>query len=360
MTENRLREIIEAEAIEQLLRLSEPVDHARRATEFSEWLTRSPIHVEAFLTVVQTWNALDLPAEGAFGSDELIAAARAEPEIDNVVELPRAAVLARSPRHWNVARLWRGVAAAAVLAVIGWSGYSSFMASHVYGNESKEVRHVTLPDGSLVSLNPGSEIYLHWTEAERRLDLRHGRARFQVAKNPQRPFLVDTKYGSVRAVGTIFDVDAQRQETHVTVIEGRVAVDTGIGAARTPVSLNGKAPVKSAGANASSSIVQLSAGDRAEIVADEAIGRAEVASALVAWTEQRVVFRGAALDRVINEFNRYQNKPVIINDSRLASLIISGVFDPKNPESLLNYLELYEGVQVKRLADGGVLLSSRG
>jgi transmembrane sensor len=360
MTESKRREIIEAEAIEQLLRLSEPVDHARRAAEFSEWLTRSPRHVEAFLMIVQTWNALDLPSEGMFSSDELIAAARAEPEVSNVVELSRSAEPAPSPRRWSVTRAFRGVAAAAVLAVVAWSGYSNFMASHIYSNDSKEIRHVTLPDGSLVSLNPGSKIRLHWTEAERRLDLSYGRARFHVAKNPQRPFLVDTKFGSVRAVGTIFDVDAQRQETHVTVIEGVVAVDTVNGSVRAPDLLDRKVPTNDPGATENGNIVQLSAGDRAEIVADEANGRVEVNSALVAWTDRRVVFRGATLARVIDEFNRYQSKPVIINDSRLAPLVISGVFDPQNPDSLLSYLEHYEGVQVKRLADGSVLLSSRG
>ncbi len=359
MTDRMQQEMIEAEAVEQFLRLREPVDQVRRATEFSEWLTRSPAHVETFLAVVQTWNVLDLPAEGSLSSEALIAAARAEPEANNVVHLPRTTPPLQSMRRWSMGRISQAAAAAAVLVVAGWIGYASFTASNVFRNDSQEVRRVTLPDGSLVSLNPDSEIYLRWTASERRLDLRHGRARFQVAKNPQRPFLVDTEFGTVRAVGTIFDVDAQRQETRVTVIEGRVAVETGVVSMRAHDSVRAGSQ-NGAGTNVDNSSLQLSAGDRAKIMGEEVAGTEDVAPSVVAWTAQRVVFRGATLDRVIDEFNRYQSRPVIIDDSRLAPLIISGVFDPSNPDSLLSYLELYEGVKVERMEDGGVLLSSRG
>lgn len=350
MNERMQRQTIEAEAIEQFLRLNESLDDARRAAEFSEWLTRSPTHVEVFLAVVHTWSALNLPAEGSLSTDALIAAARAEPAADNVVELPRPMPLQQRMPDRHVAHAWRAAVAAAVLAVVGWIGYAYVTAAHLYRNDSEEVRRVPLPDGSLVSLNPNSEIYLRWTNEERRLDLRHGRARFQVAKNPQRPFLVDTDLGTVRAVGTIFDVDTQLQETRITVIEGRVEVER---VAHVGLSTKG------VGADAGNSSLQLSAGDRATISGGEAAITEDAAPSMMAWTAQRVVFRGATLDVVIDEFNRYQGRPAIIDDAGLAPLVISGVFDPKNPDSLLSYLELYEGVQVERTVDGSVRLSRR-
>jgi transmembrane sensor len=242
-----------------------------------------------------------------------------------------------------------------ILAVAGWLGHANLDSAHVFRNDTQEVRQVSLPDGSRVALNPNSEIYLRWTAAERRLDLRHGRARFQVAKNPQRPFLVDTRFGTVRAVGTIFDVDAQRRETRITVIEGKVAVES-VGA---PKPDGATKPSNATRRDAVNNTLQLSAGDRAKIMGDDTAGSSDITPGVVAWTDERVVFRGATLDTVVDEFNRYQSRPIIINDSRLAPLIISGVFDPKNPDSLLSYLELYEGVKVERMEDGSVLASLR-
>jgi transmembrane sensor len=356
----RTRDMIEAEAIDQFVQLNEPADRARHAAEFSEWLTRSPAHVEAFLALVLTWGALNLPAEGALRSDALIAAARAEPEARNVVTLPRRIEPVRDPRRNRVMHAWQAAAAMAVV-LCGWLIYAHVMAAHVYANAGTEVRRVTLPDGSLVSLSPSSEVYLHWTASERRLDLRRGRVRFQVAKNPQRPFLVDTAFGTVRAVGTVFDVDARRQEMRVTVIEGRVAVES---RAQRKTARDGVGPsnglARGGAADAANSSLQLSAGDRATISSGEVTGTGDVAPSIMAWAAQRVVFRGATLGAVVDELNRYQGRPVVIDDSELATLVISGVFDPKNPDSLLSYLQLYEGVRVDRMGDGSVLLSRTG
>jgi transmembrane sensor len=345
---DRQRDMIEAEAIQQFLRLREPDERIRRASEFSEWLTRSPAHVEAFLAVVMTWGAVNVPAAGEWTSDALILAARSEQEASNLVALPQAPVAAAERPRPQPRRLWWAVAASALLALGGWLGYAIVSSIDVYRNAGAEVQRVTLPDGSLVSLSPKSEIYLRWTSAERRLELRQGRARFQVAKNPQRPFLVDTDYGSVRAVGTVFDVDAQGQEMRVTVLEGKVAVESD-----TPAGVG-----RSSGGERYSPL-QLSAGDRATIKGGDLARPAEAAPSVMAWTGRRVVFRGATLATVIDEFNRYQDRAVIIDDSGLATLVISGVFDPGNPESLLAYLQLVEGVRVSHAADGTVLLVRR-
>ena len=59
------RELIGLEAAGHLLKLNDsvqPAERRRNGVEFSEWLTRSPEHVSAYLAVESTWNALALPA----------------------------------------------------------------------------------------------------------------------------------------------------------------------------------------------------------------------------------------------------------------------------------------------------------
>ena len=83
---------------------------------------------------------------------------------------------------------------------------------------------MTLADGSVVDLAPESELVVRYRSRERLIALNHGEALFHVAKNPGRPFIVQAALTSVRAVGTVFNVERGDQGVSVTVVEGRVAV----------------------------------------------------------------------------------------------------------------------------------------
>src|SRR3546814_18572093 len=60
---------------------------------------------------------------------------------------------------------------------------------------------------------------------ERRdITLLAGRALFDVAKDPQRPFVVKAGDRTITALGTLFDVDVSPTELRVTLADGVVAV----------------------------------------------------------------------------------------------------------------------------------------
>src|SRR3546814_12246707 len=60
---------------------------------------------------------------------------------------------------------------------------------------------------------------------ERRdITLLAGRALFDVAKDPQRPFVVKAGDRTITALGTLFDVDVSPTELRATLAEGVVAV----------------------------------------------------------------------------------------------------------------------------------------
>lgn len=324
---------IQAEASHWLLRLEDNEDLTARA-EFSEWLTRSPLHVEAYLAVSVASRALEEVSGDAFDTDALIAAARAE-ETNNVVVLPSrgappVAKVANPPRR----RLFAAAAALLVASAIGWAGYQRFLPPESYLTGANESRTVTLADGSVVELDHDSAIELHWTKAERRIELRQGAGRFTVAKNPDRPFIVATAVTSVRAVGTVFSVQALPGDAVVSVSEGKVKVE----------------PV--AAKPTDQPIVQLTAGDRA-VISHHAHSEVSVS----AWAAQRLVFRGTALGTVVEEFNRHGPTRLALDDKTLASVTVSGVFDPADVDSFLKYLEQYEGVRIGRQADGSIRMS---
>lgn len=90
--------------------------------------------------------------------------------------------------------------------------------------EIAEVRAITLPDGSLVTLGAASQIDVAFTETERRLTLKEGEAFFEVESDEDRPFVVAAGNTLVRVLGTKFDVSLGTDAIDVAVSEGRVEV----------------------------------------------------------------------------------------------------------------------------------------
>ena len=91
-----------------------------------------------------------------------------------------------------------------------------------------ERMQVLFQDGSKVHLNSGSRIRYpkKFGLSERKVYL-EGEAWFEVAKNKNRPFIVDLSYMDIKVLGTTFDVKAYPEEEAIFV-----ALETG------PIELN--------------------------------------------------------------------------------------------------------------------------
>ena len=90
-----------------------------------------------------------------------------------------------------------------------------------------EQKQVKLPDGTNVWLNSGSLlVYDKHFRGKRRLLFLNGEARFQVAKDPAKPFLVKTAHMTVKALGTVFNLNAYSDQdvTIATLEEGKIQV----------------------------------------------------------------------------------------------------------------------------------------
>lgn len=90
-----------------------------------------------------------------------------------------------------------------------------------------DCRQVRLADGSTVWVNAGSLlIYPSEFTSDSRTIYLSGEARFQVAKNPDKPFIVGTNHLDIQALGTVFSVRAypNSQTTSATLEEGCIQV----------------------------------------------------------------------------------------------------------------------------------------
>ncbi len=290
---------------------------------------------------------------------------------------------------------WRRLAIAAsitAVAVIGGTLTMLELSAPIYATALGEQRSIQFADGSTVELNSRSKIRVKYSKLDRDVELLEGQALFHVAHDVSRPFIVAVGATRVRAVGTQFDVYKKSNGTVVTVVEGRVAVYSATqgllsgtsGSAGTPLPV--QAPPES-GANTApqpppqasrtrnfsgpsvsgtplppaaesalnplpnSSSFLVSAGEQLTVTSDAAqkTDSPNIAG-VTAWREREIVFESASLSDVAEEFNRYNERQLIIADPKLYGFHISGVFSSTDPDSLIRFLKQRPGVKVTETA----------
>jgi transmembrane sensor len=326
---------------------------------FDCWLRKSPEHLSAYLELAAIWNEGPmLDPEGKFDRDTLIA--QAAFDRDNVVELSNSRngsdtstqnlAAHTAPTHAEHRRFRRrhfaAIAASIVIVVTAAAMlYSQTVRAPTYATAIGEQRSLALMDGSTVELNSRSKIVVHYTKQGRDVELLQGQALFRVAKDAARPFIVKIGATFVRAVGTEFDVYQKRDDTVVTVVEGRVAIltdhsivlpDHGVKTTAFDEPRNLEFPSIAPGKVGN---IMVAAGEQLTVT-PKVIQIAEhpnIAGA-TAWTQRQLVFESASLADVADEFNRYNVRQLVVGERRLETFHVSGVFSSTDPASLIRFL----------------------
>jgi transmembrane sensor len=305
--------------------------------ELAAWLAADGRHRELFEEFGGTWAMMgDAPA---------VTTARA-------AVLERAEEPASRPRRgWAWA--WVPLAAAAALAIayVQPRGGSDLNGEPV-ATEVGDSRQLKLPDGSLVRLNTNSLLVMEFTAAERRVRLERGEAFFEVAKNPDRPFIVEVAGVGVRAVGTAFNVHLRRDDVDVLVTEGKVRVAA---AGATNGDPSGPLPLAEIEAN-ERVIVPLSAlaspQSRPQPVAGVPVDEVK---RLLAWHGGMLEFSNTPLGEMVAEFNRYNRHQLAIVDLELAGKRFGGSFRPDDREGFVRALSAHHGVRAVESANQTLL-----
>ena len=217
----------------------------------------------------------------------------------------------------------------------------------------------TLPDGTVVQLNVGAEIEVDYAGTWRRVALRKGEAHFQVAKNPQRPFVVAVENVEVRAVGTAFSVELGTKEIEVLVTEGQVAVESPERGATAPAAANPVADAASTTFGAGKRIVVELTPAGAAVPSRQVttLSTTELGE-LLAWRVPRLEFAGTPLAQALPMFNQHGRVQLSLADPALGRLQLSGVLRADDTESLLRLLEGEFGL-TGEARDGEIVLRRR-
>ena len=203
------------EAAEWVLRLqSEDMSRSERL-QYVQWLRESPLHVGEMLRLSRVhaqlaefpgWKSMRPADVRGFGESliELDAPPGRESADRSIKQSHR--------RSWVL-----GAVPAAFAALVLIVMYFVYDASQTIATGAAERREVGLPDGTLVRLSPQTTLQVRYTRHARGVLLSRGDALFRVAKDPTKPFFVQTDHTRVRAVGTAFGVEHDGDSVIITV-----------------------------------------------------------------------------------------------------------------------------------------------
>lgn len=291
---------------------------------YLQWLQERPAHGAEIASLERSWARLDAlrhwqPSHSTRPNPDLLA--------------PRA------DRRWKWPALLAAAAALGLAAVTWWSPSSETPVRRSAVIHPKP-EQLALPDGSLVELNTGAKIEIDFTAERRGVRLIRGDAYFAVAKDAARPFVVVADTFAVRAMGTAFAVHLKDDAMSVLVTEGKVQLDEMQSHEDRPPTLHELSGLV-AGQEA---VVRMrglvSAEARLQI---REVTPAEIAQAL-AWQTMLLEFVDMPLHEVVEEFNRYNSRKMVIEDRATGEIVIGGSFRADNVEPFVRLLDLGFGV----------------
>lgn len=216
---------------------------------------------------------------------------------------------------WSRRMAVGGIAVAAGVAAISGLRRRTPVGGGVgYATELGEIRRVPLADGSVMTINSASELAVRMDVAERQVELARGEAWFDVAKDAARPFVVSARGVKAQAIGTAFSVRMRDAAVEVLVNEGTVEAWSD---------------------EASGQKIRITAGQRA-LIGDNSEVRMEPEQSssvdrALAWRSGLIDLNGTTLSDAIEEFNRYNERKIVLANADTGTELVDGVFRINDP-----------------------------
>lgn len=194
---------------------------------------------------------------------------------------------------------------------------------------SKGIRSsIVLSDGSKIWLNADSKLdYPVAFEGNTREVYLSGEAFFEVAKNPAHPFIIHLDNGTVRVLGTSFNIKAYKGSNRVetSVATGRVAFIPRQKPAQTNKDTTFLTPDVKA-------IYSLETGEVTTLNT--------ISSEDKAWTEGKLIFKALTFDAIALELERTFGKKVVFADESIKQYRLTGSFENDSLTDILYYLSM--------------------
>lgn len=305
------------EAIDLMIRLQNDPGNPVSIEMVRAWRARGPLHEETWVRVSK--------AHGASGM-VLTHQRRAE----------RRASLGLTRRNFMIGGLL-AVGGGTIAYSIAPELLLTARADHV--TAKAEIRRISLPDGSVVTLGPDSAIAVDFQNDRRDIHLLAGMGYFEVAPDKSRPFSVFSGPLRATALGTAFDVS---NDAGILT----VAVDHGLVETQAPDSV-------------------LEAGEKLAqgqwIVFDPSNRRVDrgnrEASQVASWRDNLIVAEREAVSALVARIGRWIPGRIVMADPFIGSQRVSGIFDLNDPVRALEAVVHPAGGHVRRMSSFMTVIS---
>ncbi|KKO61676.1 fec operon regulator FecR [Janthinobacterium sp. KBS0711] len=269
---------------------------------FAAWKAADPLHATVAADMENLLRQLNAVREPA-GGDHRPA---------------RAALAAIAPKRQRL----RQLAAASAVAVLVLTGAlvlgerPAYLLADLRSPTGQWQAH-TLADGSRLTLAGGSAVNVHFNAGERHVELVRGDILVDVAKDAQRPFIVDSKQAAIRALGTRFAVRREDGATILSMLESTVSAQV---------------PQHPA--------VVVQAGQRARITRDGVgpLTSIDAASVQEAWRAHQLVVDDLPLADVLDELARHRPGQLHYDRMQIAGIRVAAVLPLDDTDKALQLL----------------------
>lgn len=317
--------------IELLHRLIAGTTTEEENRQLMEWFRQCASKEEFFMLFETAWK--ESPDEMPRDVQERMYR-RLSRELD---EKKTKTILLRSRFSWKV---WQQIAVACIIIVLGLVNYrmsdkqkqlstQNFMVLAEKGQRA----FITLPDSTKVWLNSDTKISYpaDYGLKERNVTL-VGEAYFEVAKNPDKRFIVEAKGMQVEALGTSFNVNAYQNDNKIiaSLFSGSVRVSYD----RHVAILEPHESIRVDLLNRSFSRYK-----------DESMQN------IALWRKNEITFDGESLEEITHIMSRLYNTTICIEDESLKKVCYIGTIRNNNLENFIDIISLTTPVVYENKGD---------
>lgn len=298
-------DIAAEQAARWIVRLSadDPAERDTAQAGFAAWKAADPLHATVAAGMENLLRQLSAVREPAGGDHRPARAALA-------------AIAPKRPRQRS-----RQLAAASAVAVLLTGALligerPAYLLADLRSPTGQWSTH-TLADGSRLTLAGGSAVNVRFNAGERHVELVRGDILVDVAKDAQRPFIVDSKQAAIRALGTRFTVRSEDGATILSMLESKVLAQV---------------PQHPA--------VVVQAGQRTRIT-DDGVGpltSIDAASVQDAWRARQLVVDDLPLTEVLDELARHRAGQLHYDRAQLADIRVAAVLPLDDTDKALQLL----------------------
>lgn len=237
-------------------------------------------------------------------------------------------------------KIWQRVAVACIIVVLSLANYNMFhkqkqlsTQNFMVSAEKGQRAFVTLPDSTKVWLNSDTKISYpaDYGMKERNVALM-GEAYFEVAKNPDKRFIVETKGMQVEALGTAFNINAYKNDNKII-------------------------------ASLFSGSVRVSYEDHVTILKPHESVKVDLLTRdffqyedntmkdIALWRENEITFDGESLEEIAHIINRLYNTTIYIEDESLKKECYIGTVRNNSLENFIDIINLTTPVVYENKGD---------